>query len=140
MNALLSKSLGVAANSCHCYELVFNSVEGYAILLGRKLEVCSTCMCLCGMVAWQQIIGHLCDFPGVRPHTFYVIYSSLIQHRASEAEYSLRGCMYNTTLRGFIGRFHDSLPFSLVESLHSGAVICPINQVSSENSFEDVFL
>lgn len=37
--------------------------------------------------------------------------------------------MYNTTFKGFIGRFCDSLPFSLVECLQGGAVICPINQV-----------
>lgn len=31
--------MGTVANACHCYELVYQSVEGYAILLGRKLEV-----------------------------------------------------------------------------------------------------
>ncbi len=59
---------------------------------------------------------------------YCVIFFS-IQRHASEAEYSLRGCMYNTASKGFIGRFHYSLPFGLVESLQSGAVICPINQV-----------
>ena len=41
--------------------------------------------------------------------------------------------MYNTSIGGFIGRFHDSLPLHLVENLYSGAVICPINQVDLES-------
>ena len=54
---------------------------------------------------------------------------SPLQHHASDAEYTLRGCVYNPSTKGFIGRFCESRPFHLVESLQSGAVICPINQV-----------
>ena len=59
----------------------------------------------------------------------------ILQHHAAEAEYTLHGCMYNTTQRGFIGRIYDSLPFSLVENLQGGAVVCPINQVSNLMDF-----
>ena len=33
-----------------------------------------------------------------------------------------------TTSKQFIGRFHDSMPCGLVESLQGGAVVCPIEQ------------
>ena len=37
--AASSKGAGASGNDCFSYELVMQSIEGYAILLARKLEV-----------------------------------------------------------------------------------------------------
>lgn len=50
------------------------------------------------------------------------------QKHAAVADYRLHSCMFHTTSKHFIGRFHDSMSCGLVESLQSGAVVCPIEQ------------
>ena len=50
------------------------------------------------------------------------------QKHATVADYHLHSCIFHTTSKQFIGRFHDSMSCGLVESLQSGAVVCPIKQ------------
>ncbi|XP_064400169.1 nephrocystin-4-like isoform X2 [Halichondria panicea] len=73
------------------FQLAYRSLEGYANLLGRKVE--------------KQTSVHL-------------------------AEYKFRTCIFNNAYKRFEGRFYDSMPCRLVESLKTGAVMCPIEQVA----------
>ena len=52
-----------------------------------------------------------------------------LQKHVAVADYQLHSCVFNSSVKQFIGRCHDSMSCGLVESLQSGAVVCPIEQV-----------
>ena len=58
-----------------------------------------------------------------------VIWGVYVQNNVALSEYRLSASIYSTSKRQFVGRFLDTMPCDLLDSLERGAVVCPINQV-----------
>ncbi len=110
------------------FQLAYRSLEGYANLLGRKVEVHTWLYhCNCMDTRGHQLNVSLCKRSALHFGTNF----RLLQKRTSVhlAEYKFRTCIFNIACKRFEGRFYDSMPCRLVESLQTGAVMCPIEQV-----------
>ena len=131
-----------AANSGNqSFQLTYQTLEGYANLLGRKIEVKRSKNNFCVPVARGnrlRCVLLLNPPPPPPPPPTLVLSLSLsrthihalsFQNHVTLADYHLHSCMYSISSKQFIGRFCDSMRCSLVESLQTGGVMCPIQEV-----------
>ena len=113
-----------------CFQLTYQTLEGYANLLGRKIAV--RCMhTAIALFAKSVAPGNLAILCVCFLSDLSLSLHPLppIQNHVTLADYHLHCCMYSTSTKQFIGRFCESMRCGLVESLQTGAVVCPIQEV-----------